>query len=179
MHRKLGFTSCARLLSQLCNEPCFEGGGGGGGGFKFFGEFFFFGVLDFCMFWGVGGWGGGWWGGVLKFSVEFFFCGSSDFVLYEGLGAAGLPLSMTTFTPDITAAWYNIKLMDTENCTHIAASTTALLLLHFTARQSSVSNKTQHDFLQETFTAQNYFIQFVYMLHILSIQGKVPVLRHL
>jgi len=54
-------------------------------------------------------------------------------VLYEGLGAVGPPLNMTTFTPDLTAIWYNIKLEDTENCMHIAASTTVLLLQHFTA----------------------------------------------
>jgi hypothetical protein len=99
---------------------------------------------------------------------------SSAFVLYEGWGTVDLPLNMTTFTPDLTPAWYNIKLMD------IVASTTALLLQYFTAwRSLSVSNKNQHDFLKETFTAQNYFIQFVYILHILSIQGIVPVLRHL
>jgi hypothetical protein len=65
---------------------------------------------------------------------------------------------MTTFTPDLTAAWYNIELMDTENCMHIVASTTALLLHHFTATTAlllhhftathlSMSNKNQYDFL--------------------------------
>ena len=72
---------------------------------------------------------------VLKFSVEILFL-SSAFVLYDGWRAVGLPLNMTTFTPDLTAAWYNIKLMDTENCMHIVAKTTALLLQHFTALHS-------------------------------------------
>jgi hypothetical protein len=70
--------------------------------------------------------------------------------------------------------------MDTENCMHIVASTTTLPLQHLTARHSlSVSNKNQHDFLHETFLAHDYFIQFVYILHIINIHSKVPVLRHL
>ena len=111
----------------------------------------------------------------------------------RGVGVASLPLNMTTFTPDLTGAWYNIKPLYTASCMRIVASTNCTAYFNtsqhdtrpFQIKTNTISCRKLSLYKTTSYSSHMYFIysifrvKFLYFVafHFLIISVKSDSIR--